>query len=90
MEPGSLSLLFMIAQGASAIPTPEARSLAAGLTEACRISLFDMIEKDIHMASNPILLHSALLFINLAAWSGDKWQMDVRIRHYRSATRPER
>ena len=90
LEPGSLSLLFMIAQGASAIPTPEARSLAAGLTEACRISLFDMIEKDIHMASNPILLHSALLFINLAAWSGDKWQMDVRIRHYRSATRPER
>ncbi|KAL9111505.1 MAG: hypothetical protein Q9227_003992 [Pyrenula ochraceoflavens] len=74
----SLSLLFMVATGASRIATKEARSLATGLTETCRISLYDMVEKNILMAGDPKLLHAALLFITLGAWSGDKWQMDVR------------
>lgn len=73
----SLLLLLMIAQGAMATATVEARYLASGLTEACRISLFDAIEKDVSLASHPIVLRSALLLTNLAAWSGDKWHMDV-------------
>ncbi|KAF2838516.1 transcription factor Cmr1 [Patellaria atrata CBS 101060] len=73
----SLLVLLMIAQGAMVIPSSDARWLTGGLTEACRISLFDLIEKNIIMASDPIVLHSALLFTVQAAWSGDKWQMDI-------------
>ena len=73
----SLLVLMMIAQGAMAVASPEARWLNGGLTETCRLSLFDLIEKNIKLASDPTVLHSALLFISLAAWSGDKWQMDI-------------
>lgn len=73
----SLLVLMMIAQGAMNIPSGEARMLTGGLTEACRISLFDLIEKNIIMSGDPIVLHAALLFTNQAAWSGDKWQMDI-------------
>ena len=51
--------------------------LTGGLTEACRISLFDLIERNVIMSGDPIVLHSALLFTVQAAWSGDKWQMDI-------------
>lgn len=73
----SLLILMMIAQGAMNVPSMEARWLTGGLTEACRISLFDLIERNIAMSSDPIALHSALLFTVQAAWSGDKWQMDI-------------
>lgn len=73
----SLLILMMIAQGAMTIPSIEARWLTGGFTEACRISLFDLIEKNIIMASDPIVLRAALLFTVQAAWSGDKWQMDI-------------
>ncbi|KAK5148775.1 hypothetical protein LTR04_000525 [Oleoguttula sp. CCFEE 6159] len=73
----SLLILMMIAQGAMNIPSVEARWLTGGLTEACRISLFDLIEKNIILSGDPIVLHSALLFTVQAAWSGDKWQMDI-------------
>ncbi|KAG9766973.1 transcription factor Cmr1, partial [Aureobasidium melanogenum] len=72
-----LLVLMMIAQGSMNISSTEARWLAGGLTEACRISLFDLIERNITMAGDPIALHSALLFTSQAAWSGDKWQMDI-------------
>ncbi|KAF2266212.1 hypothetical protein CC78DRAFT_578542 [Lojkania enalia] len=73
----SLLILMMIAQGAMVIPSVEARWLTGGLTEACRISLFDLIEKNIIMSGDPIVLRAALLFTVQAAWSGDKWQMDI-------------
>jgi hypothetical protein len=73
----SLLILMMIAQGAMNIPSVEARWLTGGLTEACRISLFDLVEKNIIMAGDPIVLRAALLFTVQAAWSGDKWQMDI-------------
>ncbi|KAI1850588.1 hypothetical protein JX265_004298 [Neoarthrinium moseri] len=73
----TLLVLLMIAQGASAVPTAEARALSAGLIETCRISLFDIIEKDIEMSADPTALRSALLFTLLGAWSGDKWLMDI-------------
>lgn len=75
----SLLLLLLIAQGAMANPTVEARYLTCGLTEACRISLFDLLEKDVSLAADPTMLRSALLFMNLGVWSGDKWHMDVRV-----------
>ena len=73
----SLLTLLMVAQGAANLPTLEARWLTGGLTEACRISLFDLVEKNIGMASNQTVLYSALLFLASAAWSGDKWHMDI-------------
>ena len=73
----SLLILMMIAQGAMTIPSIEARWLTGGITEACRISLFDLVEKNIIMAGDPIVLRAALLFTVQAAWSGDKWQMDI-------------
>lgn len=76
-QASTLLVLLMIAQGASAVPTAEARALSAGLIETCRISLFDIIEKDIEMCADPTALRSALLFTLLGAWSGDKWLMDI-------------
>ena len=73
----SLLLLLMIAQGALTTPTVDGRWLAGGLTETCRISLFDLIEKNIMLSGDPLVLHSALLFTVQAGWSGDKWQMDI-------------
>lgn len=73
----SLLLLLMIAQGAMITPSVDARWLTAGLTEACRISLFDLIEKNIMLSGDQTVLQSALLFTVQAAWSGDKWQMDI-------------
>ncbi|KAH8194391.1 hypothetical protein TruAng_011440 [Truncatella angustata] len=76
-QASTLLVLLMVAQGASAVPTAEARALSAGLIETCRISLFDIIEKDIEMCADPVALRSALLFTLLGAWSGDKWLMDI-------------
>lgn len=73
----SLLILLMVASGASATPTPEGRYVASGLTEACRVSLFDTVEKDVAQAREVLVLRSALLLICLAAWSGDKWHMDM-------------
>lgn len=74
---GTLLILLMIAQAASSDPTSEGRRLSAGLTEVCRISLFDLIEKDVSTCHHPFPVHSALLFITQASWSGDKWLMDI-------------
>lgn len=73
----SLLILLMIAQGAMNIPSSEARALTGGLLETCRISLFDLIERNIVMACDHNVLHAALIFTELASWSGDKWQMDI-------------
>ncbi|KUI58511.1 Transcriptional regulator [Cytospora mali] len=76
-QASTLLVLLMIARGAAAVPMAEARYLSAGLTETCRISLFDIIEKDVELSADPIALRCALLFTLLGAWSGDKWQMDI-------------
>jgi len=76
-QASTLLLLLMIAQGATALPSAEARCLAAGLTETCRISLFHVIEKDVELSADPIILRSALLFTILGAWSGDAWHMNI-------------
>ncbi|KAK3906749.1 hypothetical protein C8A05DRAFT_29403 [Staphylotrichum tortipilum] len=76
----TLLVLLMIAQGAAAIPIAEARYLSAGLTETCRISLFDLVDKYVELSADPTALRCALLFIVLGAWSGDKWLMDIAMR----------
>ncbi|KAI8964132.1 hypothetical protein F5Y11DRAFT_118885 [Daldinia sp. FL1419] len=73
----TLLILLMIGQGAISDPTNEARRLSGGLTEVCRISLFDTVEKDVSVCHQPLLLHCAIVFITQAAWSGDKWLMDI-------------
>lgn len=74
-----LLVLLMIAQGAATVPMAEARYLSAGLSEICRIAIFDILDKN---ASSVDLtaLHCALLSTHLGAWSGDKWQMDIAMR----------
>jgi hypothetical protein len=72
-QTSTLLLLLMIAHGAIS----EARILTAGLTEACRISLFHVIEKDVELSADPMILRCALLFITLGAWSGDAWHMNI-------------
>lgn len=76
-QASTLLVLLMIAQGAAAMPMAEARYLSAGLTETCRISLFDIVEKDVELASDPVALRCAFLFLVLGVWSGDKWLMDI-------------
>jgi hypothetical protein len=76
-QASTLLLLLMIAHGATALPTTEARCLTAGLTETCRISLFDIIEKDVELSADPVVLRCALLFTILGAWGGDAWHMNI-------------
>ncbi|PQE26564.1 transcription factor cmr1 protein [Rutstroemia sp. NJR-2017a BBW] len=76
-QTSTLLLLLMIAHGAAALPTAEARCLTAGLTEACRISLFKIMEKDVELSADPIVLKCALLFTILGAWGGDASHMNL-------------
>ncbi|TGJ88756.1 hypothetical protein E0Z10_g62 [Xylaria hypoxylon] len=75
--PATLLVLLMIAQGASVVPREEARTLSIGLIETCRISLFDIIEKNVEMCADSTVHRCSLLFTLLGAWSGDKWLMDI-------------
>ncbi|KAB5554562.1 hypothetical protein GE09DRAFT_964709 [Coniochaeta sp. 2T2.1] len=76
-HPSTLLILLMIAQGAAAMPVDAARHLSTALTETCRISLFDIIEKNVELSADPVTLRCALLCTLLASWSGDKWLMDI-------------
>ncbi|KAF2456248.1 hypothetical protein BDY21DRAFT_58967 [Lineolata rhizophorae] len=78
---GPLLLLLMIAQGASATSTVETRYLSSGLTEACRLSLSDFIDNNnaISTVDTAMVLRCSLLLLHLAAWSGDKWHMDIAL-----------
>lgn len=78
-QASTLLLLLLIAQGAAAVPMTEARYLATGLTEACRISVFDIIEKEVGLSADPVVLSCALLCTLQGAWSGDKSLMDISI-----------
>jgi hypothetical protein len=76
-DTSTLLFLLMIAQGASSIPRAEGRFLAAGLTETCRISLFDVIEKNVELSAEPVVLKSALLLTMLCSWGGDAWHIKM-------------
>lgn len=70
-QASTLLVLLMLAQGATSVSMPEARYLSTGLTETCRVSLFDLIEKNMASSADPTVLKSALLFTILGAWGGD-------------------
>ncbi|KAF2399933.1 hypothetical protein EJ06DRAFT_477606, partial [Trichodelitschia bisporula] len=78
-ELASILVLLMVATGALATQSIDARLLSCGLTEASRVCLRSVIEKDIRLARSPMTHHAGLLFIMSAAWSGDKWLMDIAI-----------
>ena len=73
----SVLILIMLCLGATAFYSVETLSLVGGLTEICRISLSDLIEKNVMLSADLTVLQSALLLTHQAAWSGDKWQMDI-------------
>ncbi|KAG9843616.1 transcription factor Bmr1, partial [Aureobasidium melanogenum] len=75
----SLKLLLMMAAGAMTPAASHTHRLAHGLLEICRVFLSHLVEEDMRLASNSDLLQCALGFNIIAAWSGDKWQMDVAI-----------
>jgi len=76
-DASKLYLLLIVAAGASATPTMDASLLTNGLMEASRILLDDLTDNDLSLWKDPMVLRTALLSINLAAWSGEKWHMDV-------------
>jgi hypothetical protein len=73
----SLLTLLMLAYGAAADATPEARYLSSGLIEVCRISWQNVVERDTGLTRDPTALLSGLLLTTLQAWSGDKTFMEV-------------
>ena len=75
-----LMLLLLIAQGALiAHPTSQAKTLALGITEACRIGMLDILEKNVSMSIQPDMLRCILVYLSLASWSGTRWHMDVSL-----------
>ena len=76
-QASSLLVLLMLAQGAVNTSSTEAKALVPGLVETCRVSLSDLVERDAQMATKQHVLHAALLLTSLAAWGGDKVQMDA-------------
>jgi hypothetical protein len=76
-EASTLLFLLMIAQGANSIPRTDGRFLAGGLTETCRISLFDVIEKNVELSADPIVLKAAFLLTMLCSWGGDAWHIKM-------------
>lgn len=75
----SLKLLLMLAAGAMTSGAGDIDQISYGLLEICRVSLSYLIEEDVKLVSNPDVLQCALLYTLVAAWSGDKWQMDVSV-----------
>ena len=76
-ETSTLLFLLMIAQGANSIPRTEGRFLSGGLTETCRISLFDVIEKHVELSADPVVLKAAFLLTTLCSWGGDAWHIKM-------------
>lgn len=73
----SMLVLLMLAFGAAADSTPEARYFSSGLVEVCRISWQNVVERDPGLTTDPAALLSGLLLTSLQAWSGDKTFMEV-------------
>lgn len=70
-------LLLVLSMGAMASGENETYpKITHGLVEICRISLRDLIEQDIKLASDHEVSQCALLNITASSWSGDKWQLD--------------
>lgn len=73
----SLKLLLMMAGGAMTAVKGIDHLIAHRLLEIGRITFCNLVEEDFKLAGNFDMLQCALGYIIVAAWSGDKWQMDV-------------
>ena len=74
--PASL-LLLMIAAGATGSGRRDSFYFTNGLTEVCRVNLWQLSEHNAELRSDLAVLRCTLLLTILAAWSGDKCQMDA-------------
>jgi hypothetical protein len=71
----ALLLLLMIAAGATGSGRRDSFYFTNGLTEVCRVSLWQLSEHNADLRSDLMVLRCTLLLTILAAWSGDKCQM---------------
>ncbi|KAF2476160.1 uncharacterized protein BDR25DRAFT_309604 [Lindgomyces ingoldianus] len=65
-----LHLLLIVAAGASATPTSLFTNI---LIEPVRILLDDFTAKDVSLWRQPVTLRTALLYMNIALWTDEKW-----------------
>lgn len=72
-----LLLLLMIAAGATGSGRRDSFYFTNGLTEVCRVNLWQLSEHNAELRSDLTVLRCTLLLTVLAAWSGDKCQMDA-------------
>lgn len=73
-------MLLMLAAGAMTCSASEPHGqFTHGLLEICSVSLRKLMEQNIKLVSDLEVSQCALLLIMVAAWSGDKWQMDAAI-----------
>ncbi|KAI1776935.1 hypothetical protein F4818DRAFT_363538 [Hypoxylon cercidicola] len=77
----SLLLFLMLAFGSMIDPAPKARQFSAALTEICRHSITDLLEKELDATESCLAIYCGLLFIVKGAFSGDKAHMNISIAH---------
>ncbi|KAK4935606.1 hypothetical protein LTR10_023367 [Elasticomyces elasticus] len=77
----SLLLCFMIAFGSMIDPALKARRFSTAMTEICRHSMQDAMERDSRDLRSPLLYYSALMFVVKGAFGGDKAHMNICIAH---------
>ncbi|KAK6442718.1 hypothetical protein LTR95_001034 [Oleoguttula sp. CCFEE 5521] len=78
-QPWIPALLLLLMLGASAIGTESRKSyfFSIGLTEVARVNMLRAVDDNSELRSEPLLLQCALLVTVLAAFSGDKYQMNA-------------
>lgn len=79
---GSNLLLFlMFAFGSMLDPAVKARRFSTALTEICRHSIHDVLEKDSGAPGSGLLFYCSLIFIIKSSFSGDKAHMNIAVAH---------
>lgn len=77
----SLLLFLMFAFGSMLDPAIKARRFSTALTEICRHSIRDVLEKDSGAPESGLLFYCSLMFIIKSAFSGDKAHMNIALAH---------
>ncbi|KAF2843997.1 hypothetical protein T440DRAFT_473745 [Plenodomus tracheiphilus IPT5] len=75
----SLLLFLMLAFGSMIDPALKARQFSAGLTEICRHSITNLLEKNSDPAESRFTAYCGLMFTVKSAFSGDKAHMNISI-----------
>ncbi|KAK6421418.1 hypothetical protein LTR95_016815, partial [Oleoguttula sp. CCFEE 5521] len=73
----ALVLLLMLGAGSIGTGSRESYFFSIGLTEVARVNMLRAVDDNSELRSDPRLLRCALLVTILAAFSGDKCQMDA-------------